>query len=523
MAEGVPGLIAKDQGQSDLASVQDFREASGSSGEDTEPHSASVWRYAHASRAHAVVDAADYFALMREAMMRARQRIFLIGWDFDTRILIGGGRRWWNLPRRRISPARLGPFIVWLATRRKKLDIRVLKWNFGAFKAIFRGSMMLDLLRWWRHPRIVFKLDSAHPLGCSHHQKIAVIDDRFAVCGGIDMAGDRWDTPEHLDDDPRRRKPGSKKLYGPWHDCTMLLEGEAARVLGDFGRKRWEQARGKPFGPCKSQESSPWPSRIEAEFRDVEIGIARTRSHFAEAREVREVEALFLEHIARAKRFIYFENQYFSSRKIAEAIAQRMAEAAPPEIVLINPQSSDGWLEQTAMDGARVRLVRAIEQVDHKRRFSVWHPFTAGGNPIYVHSKLTIVDDEILRIGSANLNNRSMGLDSECDVFIDCARPGNGHCGDPIRRLRISLLAEHCGIPPEQVAELIDQHGSMAGMIAAAPKDGKTVRAFVPHELTEAEQALADNEVLDPERPEEMLSFYRKGLFRSRFLRRPGK
>ncbi|WP_298281890.1 phospholipase D-like domain-containing protein [Novosphingobium sp.] len=488
---------------------------------EQEPHSRSVWRYARASRAHAVIDAADYFELMREAMMRARQRIFLIGWDFDTRILVGGGRRWWNLPLKQVSPARLGPFVVWLANRRKQLDIRVLKWNFGAFKAVFRGVMMLDLLRWWRHPRIVFKLDSAHPLGCSHHQKIAVIDDRFAVCGGIDMASDRWDTREHLDDDPRRKRPGSSKHFGPWHDCTMLLEGEAARVLGEFGRKRWEQAGGKPFEACRPQQTSPWPARIEAEFRDVEIGIARTRSHFREEREVREIEALFEEQIARAKHFIYLENQYFSSRRVAEAIAARMAEPDPPEVVLINPQSSDGWLEQAAMDGARIRLVQSIAQVDHRQRFSVWHPLTAGGRPIYVHSKLTIVDDEILRIGSANLNNRSMGLDSECDVFIDCARPGNGHCKAAIKRLRISLLAEHCGIHDEQVATLLEQHGSMAAMIAAAPQGGKRLTAFVPHELTEAEQALADNEVLDPERPEEMLSFYRKGLFRSRFLRRP--
>lgn len=484
--------------------------------------SASVWRFAKASRAHAVIDAADYFTLMREAMLRAEQRILLIGWDFDTRIMIGGGRRWWNVPRKRISPARLGAFVVWLANRRRTLEIRVLKWNFGAFKAFFRGSMMLDLVRWFRHPRIDFKLDSAHPLGCSHHQKIVVIDDRFAVCGGIDMAGDRWDTREHLDNDKRRRRPGGK-LYGPWHDCTMLLEGEAAKLLGDFGRTRWQQAGGPPMAPCEPQEHTPWPPRLEAEFTDVEIGIARTRSQYADAGEIREIEALFLEHIARAKKFIYFENQYFASRKIAEAIALRMGEPDPPEVVLINPESSDGWLEQNAMDGARVRLVRSIELVDHKSRFSVWHPVTKGGKPIYVHSKLTIVDDEILRIGSANLNNRSMGLDSECDVFIDCARPANDHCGKTIHDLRISLLAEHCGIAPDRVAELLDQHGSMAAAIAAAPQQGKRLTPFVPRDLSDAEKAVADNEVLDPERPEEMLSFYRRGLFKSRILRRPQK
>ncbi len=46
---------------------------------------------------------------------------------------------------------------------------------------------------------------------------------------------------------------------------------------------------------------------------------------------------------------------------------------------------------------------------------------------------------------------------------------------------------------------------------------------FVPRDLSDAEKAVADNEVLDPERPEEMLSFYRRGLFKSRILRRPQK
>ncbi|WP_225206671.1 phospholipase D-like domain-containing protein [Novosphingobium huizhouense] len=491
-------------------------------GPEEQAASPSVWRYARASRAHVVVDAADYFHLMRGAMLAARQRILLIGWDFDTRILIGDGRRWWNLPRKRIAPARLGAFVVWLANRHKRVEIKVLKWNFGAIKAVFRGSMIVDLLRWWKHPRIGFKLDSAHPLGCSHHQKIVVIDDRFAVCGGIDMAGDRWDTSEHLEKDPRRRRPGGRTLYGPWHDCTMLLEGEVARVLGDYGRTRWEQAGGKPMAACAPQDETPWPEGIAAEFRDVEVGIARTRSQYGNAAEVREIEALFVEQIARAKRFIYAENQYFASRTVAEAMALRLSQPDPPEIVLVMPQSSDGWLEQAAMDGARIRLFRAVKEADKAGRFSIWHPYNAAGMPIYVHSKLTIIDDEVLRVGSANMNNRSMGLDSECDVFIDCARPSNGHCSAAIGRLRLRLLGEHCGMAPEAVADLVRERGSMAAAIDAAPATGKRLRRFVPRELSDAEKALADAEVLDPERPEEMLAFYRRGgLFKSRILRRP--
>lgn len=485
----------------------------------------SVWRYAKASRAHVVVDAAAYFELLHEAMLEARQRIMLIGWDFDTRIRLAGGRRWWNLPRKSRFPARLGAFMVWLVKRRKGLQVRILKWNFGALKFVFRGSMILDLVRWFWNRSIDFKFDSAHPIGCSHHQKIVVIDDRFAVCGGIDMTSDRWDTPDHLHEDPRRRKINGKS-YGPWHDLTMLLEGEAAFALGELGRKRWRQAGGKPMKPCAPQEESPWPARLSAEFRDVEVGIARTSAAWRDTREVREIESLFVEQISRARHLIYAESQYFASRRIAEAIALKVAEPDPPEIVLINPESAHGWLEQTAMDGARVRLLRAIAERDHRQRFRIFVPYTSGGTPIYVHAKMMIVDDEIVRIGSANMNNRSMGLDSECDVFIDAARPGNGHVGPAITRLRLALLAEHCGLSREEAGRLLAEHGSMAGMIDAAPRHGKYLAPFVLRPLTDAGKTIADNALLDPEHPGELFEPIggNRGLFRpGGLLRRPLK
>jgi phosphatidylserine/phosphatidylglycerophosphate/cardiolipin synthase-like enzyme len=485
--------------------------------------SPSVWRYARASRAHVVVDVAAYFELMYEAMLRARQRIFLIGWDFDSRIRLAGGRRWWQLPDKDRFPARLGSYFLWLARRTPGLQIRMLKWNFAALRYLFRGTMILDLIRWYFSPAVDFKFDSAHPLGCSHHQKVVVIDDCLAVSGGIDMTSDRWDTPEHRDDDPRRRRPNGK-LYGPWHDVSMLIEGEAARALGELGRERWQQAGGSEMEPCLPQAESPWPASLVAEFRDVEVGIARTRAHYNGINELREIEALFIAQIARAKRFIYAENQYYASRSIAEAIALRLSEPDPPEIVLIMPLSSDGWLQQQAMDGARVRLLHATQERDHAGRFRVYVPMTSGGTPIYVHAKLMIVDDEIVRVGSANMNNRSMGLDSEADVFIDAARPGNGHAAPAIASLRRRLLAEHCGIAESELAELLERHGSMAAAIAAAPTTGKHLAPFVLRPLTDAEKAVADNALLDPERPEELFEpiSRRRGLFRrGGILRRP--
>jgi phosphatidylserine/phosphatidylglycerophosphate/cardiolipin synthase-like enzyme len=475
----------------------------------------SAWRFVRASRAHVVIDADAYFDLMQQAMLGARQRILMVGWDFDTRVRLGSGRRWWNVPRRKTYPARFGAFVIWLCNRTRTLEVRVLKWNFGALKFLLRGSMIIDLIRWARHPSVKFKFDSAHPLGCSHHQKIVVIDDRFAVCGGIDMTSDRWDTPAHSEEDPRRRR-ASGRLYGPWHDLTMLVEGDAARALGDLGRARWEQAGAAPLLPCASQEASAWPVRLKAEFRDVEVGIARTRSAWRSIPEVREVEALFIEHIRRAKRFIYAESQYFAARRIAEAIAERMAEPDPPEIILINPETAEGWLEQAAMDGARVRLCRAIGEQDRTRNFRIFVPHNAAGTPIYVHSKVMIIDDEVVRIGSANMNNRSLGLDSECDLFIDAARPGNAHASAPITRLRHTLLAEHTGLSVEAVAGQLARDPSMITLIEGAPKTGKRLMPFVLRALSEAEKTVADNALFDPERPELLFEPFSSGhgLFR---------
>lgn len=462
-----------------------------------------IWRFARASRARVIVDAADYFLHMQSAMMRAKKRIFLIGWDFDTRIALGRGRKWWQILPRGKPPRRLGRFIVWLANRNPDLEIYVLKWNFGAVKMFLRGSMLVDMWRWFRHDRIQFKFDAAHPIGCSHHQKIVIIDDRFAVCGGIDMTAARWDTREHRDDDPLRRDPGGGH-YMPWHDMTMLVEGEVAGALDDLGRKRWNIASGTTLDPVPEQEEGAWPEELEAQFENIELGIARTRAAWDDYAEIREIEDLFIALVKRAKRFIYAESQYFASRKIGEAIAERMAEPDPPEIVLVNPETADGWLEQEAMDTARARLLQAIGKVDVQKRFRVYIPRTEKGDPIYVHAKLMIVDDEVLRIGSANMNNRSLGLDSECDLLLDSARPGNEDAVSRIRDLRHSLLAEHCGLDEAEVGPLLERYGSMHALIQNHPQPDRSLSLYEIPELNGVEQALADEEVLDPESADEM-------------------
>ena len=464
------------------------------------------WRIARASEASVIVDAADYYRHIRAAMLAAQKRIFIVGWDFDTRIALD--------PDAHGQGETLGRFFLNLAKAKPEREIDILKWNFGALKQFTHPSAVVWLARWWKTKAIDFRFDSSHPPGCSHHQKIVVIDDNLAACGGIDISSSRWDTSDHKDNDPRRTGPDGKP-YMPWHDATMMLRGPVAGQLAELGRERWSaatKAELKPIEPGKED----WPEDLAVMFRDVDIAIARTRAAYDDLSEIREIETLYLDMIAAARRFIYFENQYFTSAKIGAAIAERMAEPDPPEIVMVMPRQADGWLEQKAMDGARLKLVAAIGEKDVGNRFRIYIPVTKQRDDIYVHAKISIVDDRLLRVGSSNLNNRSQGLDSECDVIIDAALAANSDTPAAMTALRHRLLAEHLDITPKKFAAAEKQHGSMIKAIEALLGPGKSLELLPMEGLSDAEEYIASNELLDPESPEAMLDpIGKRGLARS--------
>jgi phosphatidylserine/phosphatidylglycerophosphate/cardiolipin synthase-like enzyme len=473
----------------------------------------SCWRIEQAGQAAVIVDAEDYFRVARAAMMNAKRRIMLIGWDFDARIRLGNAEDPPGVPHK------VGPFISWLVDRNPDLEVYLLRWDLGALKIFFRGRTIFRFIRWMWHRRIHTRLDSVHPTGASHHQKIVVIDDCFAFCGGIDMTDERWDTSAHRDDDPDR-KGASGKPYKPWHDATTALDGNAAAALAEHGRARWKASGGGELAPVNGV-CATWPDELKAHFHDVAVAIARTAPEMPDCEAVLEVERLYLDQIARAERFIYAESQYFASRKIAVAIARRLDEPDGPEIVIVNPLSAQGWLEPIAMDSARGRLMKALQARDVHGRLRMYHPVTAGGAPIYVHAKILIVDDAVIRVGSSNMNNRSLRLDTECDVTIDTGLPGNAGAGVAIGAIRDRLLGEHLGVEPETVRDTLAQTGSLIAAIEALRGEGKTLCPYELPELGKIEKWLADNEVLDPEGPQEMFeAFSKRGLFRG--LRRGG-
>lgn len=453
------------------------------------------WRVARADRFACIVDAADYFKYVKAAMLRARHRIMLIGWDFDARMTFERGAS--TLP----GPNQLGAFLYWMLWKRSALEVYLLKSNLRllpAFDGIWFGLTPVALVNQISSKRMHFAIDGAHPTGSVHHQKIVVIDDAVAFCGGIDLTAGRWDTRAHQHDSHGRRTMG--RSYGPRHDVAAAIDGAAARALGEQARVRWQSATGQSLAPVEAKHIT-WPNKLEPALRNVDIGIARTLPELDGRPEVREVEALNLAAIAAARHTIYLENQYLAARRLVDALADRLREDDGPEIVIVLARRGNNPLERGTMDSARHRLIQVLWAADKHRRLGVYWPVTDGGAPIYAHSKVLVVDDRLLRIGSSNLNNRSMGFDSECDVAVeaDASSPEHDDVRRQITSVRNDLVSEHLGVSLDEFEKAVLRHRSLLKTIEALRGQRRTLLPFTQDTVDGETSPLAETDLVDPD------------------------
>jgi phosphatidylserine/phosphatidylglycerophosphate/cardiolipin synthase-like enzyme/uncharacterized membrane protein YdjX (TVP38/TMEM64 family) len=366
--------------------------------------------------------------------------------------------------------------------------------------ALEREPLPTLKLGWRTHRRVHFRLDKQHPVGASHHQKIVVIDDALAFVGGIDLAIRRWDTPAHYPSDPRRVDPRGQP-YPPVHDVQMAVDGEAAAALGELVRERWWRATGRRLDVTLQPRNDPWPRSLTPDLENASVAIARTQPAYNGMPEVREVEALYLDAIAAARRSIYIEAQYFTSTVIGNALAQRLAEPAGPEVILVLPREGSGWLEQRTMSVLRARLLRRLRAADHFQRLRVYYPVVPqlGDGCINVHSKLLVVDETLVRIGSANLADRSMGLDTECDLAIEAG--GEVRIERAIAHLRNRLLGEHLGVAAESGAGVVNTQAPLIAAVESASGLGRRLEPLHGEVPTWHDRLLPDGKILDPQRP----------------------
>jgi phospholipase D1/2 len=412
------------------------------------------WRIEQATRA-AILTNGCYFKALAASMMQAQRLIVILGWDLDDRLV---------LDPQDPGPAHL-PFHVFLdelLQSRRDLIVRCLIWNRTIF---YGGNRTMRHLRTGlrRHgDRFVFRLATA-PLGSSHHQKLVAIDDRIAFIGGIDLAGNRWDRSDHPPSHPERITPDGER-YGPVHDIQMALEGPVAGGLGALARYHWERVSGERLGAVGRARNAVWPPAIVPDFVDIPAGIARGDPTHPQG-PVREGEALVRDAFLSARKSIYVETQYLAAASVSDALAESLRRADGPEIVIIVTRTSHGYLEHLTMGMNRDRLVRRLRRADRSNRLRVLYPTVSastGEVEIKVHSKLIIVDDRLLRIGSSNLNNRSMGADTECDVALEA---GDDESRTRIVAIRNRLLAELLQRSPRDIDAAIERNGSVLAAI----------------------------------------------------------
>jgi phosphatidylserine/phosphatidylglycerophosphate/cardiolipin synthase-like enzyme/uncharacterized membrane protein YdjX (TVP38/TMEM64 family) len=463
----------------------------------------------HADRFSLLVDGADYFRVLREAITRAERTVFILGWDIDSRMKLtpeGADDGF---------PEALGEFLHAVANRTRRLRIYILAWDFAMLYAFEREWLPVYKMGWRTNRRIAFQMDGKHPMGGSQHQKMVVIDDRLAFVGGLDLTRSRWDTNAHAPDEPLRRDANGA-AYQPFHDVHTMFDGEAARAIGLLARERWSRACGKQLAIRAHRaafERDPWPPSRRVDLEDVEIAISLTEPGYLGREPVQQIRAQYLDAIARARRSIYIENQYFTSGTVGAALAKSLARPDGPDLAIVVPRNQSGWLQEVTMGVLRARLHKLLKQADTHGRYRLLCPSVPklGDQIVNVHSKLMIVDDELLMVGSANLNNRSMVLDSECNVSIDAG--ADVRIRRAIARMRDTLLAEHLGCETEDIEcehdtrsdpSVVPGGGGMNAAIQALLRDREEHRTLVPLDpqvSTELDQLIPPEALIDPETP----------------------
>jgi phospholipase D1/2 len=466
------------------------------------------WAVARAEQAGLLVDASDYYLAFYEAALAAKRCILLSGWQFDSTVELLRGEDA-SITGAADAPSTLLPFLNHLCETRPELEIRILAWDFHVVLAFEREWMQRILFDWKTHERLHFHFDSCHPSGGCHHQKFVVIDGQTAFLGGIDLCEDRWDDRRHRSDNPLRIS--RKRPQKPYHDVQAYIVGaDAVRPLTELFCERWRCAKAEPASrpplsdSVTAQADAP---RGALPLPPGELAFSRTDPQDEKLGQVRQIAELFGDAIDAAETLIYLETQYFSSREIRARIERRLRAPGRSklQIVVVVNARAEAIKEQVAV-GLRqtenlLRLRRVAEETGHVFRcyFTLADPPADDADTktgrTYIHTKLVIVDDRFLSVGSANLTNRSMGLDTELQVTWDAARHEAPHeLVTAIRAVRTSLIAEHAGLGAEDALEL-EQMSELVARLDAITRAGSRLRPH-PSPTADEEQALR---LIDPQ------------------------
>jgi phosphatidylserine/phosphatidylglycerophosphate/cardiolipin synthase-like enzyme len=164
------------------------------------------------------------------------------------------------------------------------------------------------------------------------------------------------------------------------------------------------------------------------------------------------------------------------------------------------------------MDRARGAMIWRLRSADIFGRFRAFWPATSKGDTIIVHSKVTVIDDRIARVGSANLNNRSGGFDTECELAVEAHDEATRL---QIAALRDRLVGHFLAQTGDTVAKARAEYGGLVGAIDALNREGR-LHPIEPPKVTALGEFVAKYHLGDPQDPRDS---WRPGRRRERLYK----
>jgi phosphatidylserine/phosphatidylglycerophosphate/cardiolipin synthase-like enzyme len=358
----------------------------------------------------------------------------------------------------------------------------------------------------------------------AHHQKLVVLRHGadptrdVAYVGGIDLCRSRRDDAAHRGDTQALPMAAA---YGPtpaWHDVQVAVQGPAVHDVETTFVERWQDStpltlnlgrmlssllQGEDQTPDPLGEQSPPPPPVAGAHGAVQVlrtypKILPKGYDFAPDGE-RSVALGNTKAIANARRLVYVEDQYLWSEQVGNHFATALAENPQLRLVVVLPIAPDLGkpIGRTAMLYARKLALDPVLEAGGDR-VAVFGLTNQAGLPIYVHSKVCIIDDRWASVGSDNFNRRSWTSDSEIAFAIQDER-ADADTHRPAPRdafpleLRRLLVAEHLGCGPHEVPD--DPDALFDAMVASAEALDGWFAAFSPeprHPLRERSSRLAE-------------------------------
>ena len=390
---------------------------------------------------------------------------------------------------------------VLAAAARRGVEVRGLVWRSHLDRLGFSASENRHLGEELNSAGAEVLLDQRVRLGGSHHQKLVVIrheraaDRDVAFAGGIDLCHSRRDDADH---DGDRQRQAMAPVYGdrpPWHDAQVAVQGPAVGDLEFCFRERWDdpgplsrdplgilhdllRRTDRKAGTLPPMPADPAPAGTHAV--QVLRTYARRRGGYPFAPQgERSVARGFRKAIRRARRLIYLEDQFLWSADVARTFAAALVASPSLHLIVVVPRYFDqaGALTLRPNQVGREQAVQVLLDAAGDR-VAIYDLENVAGVPVYVHAKISVIDDVWASVGSDNFNRRSWSHDSEiaCAV-VDAVRDPRepldpAGLGDGARKyardLRLQLWREHLGRADNDDRDLLDPVEAVARFREAA-------------------------------------------------------